>query len=831
MFDSLWGDDFAVAAPQQKQQQKKVIEKVSKPKKVTTTTERVTRSSGKVTTAEKLSMIEAEVNRILGVYKDQTVVIRTEAELADYIDKAIINSVIAVDTETNNSLVPLTCKIMGLCLYTPGMKNAYIPVNHENIYTGELLPDQLTEQQIHDQLARLQDVQIIMHNGKFDFEVIKCTCDIELEIFWDTMIASRILDENERANLKQQYISKIDPSIEKYSIEKLFEGIEYAKVSPELFALYAATDAFMTYKLYEWQKAQFQQPGYERMYNLFKNIEMPIVRVCADMELAGIEIDTEYGKRLSAKYHKKLDAVDKQIEETLHQYDQLIAEWRKTPEANYKEKKVNKKGEETWGKSKSEQLSDPMSVTSPTQLAIFFYDVLKHPVVDKKSPRGTGEEILLKMDYPIVKLILEKRGLEKIIGTYVDKLPQCVIPQTGRLHAHFNQIGADTGRFSSSDPNLQNIPSHLKDIRMLFRAAEGKVLVGSDFSQQEPRLLCSMAGDQAMITAYRNKQDLYATIATKVYNNGYWDNMEHYEDGSPNPEGKKRRSNCKSILLGLMYGRGAASIAEQINQPIQEAQKIIDTFFKGYPAVKKWIDKTQEDAKVNGYVEDHWGRRRRLPDILRPPVDVRYTDKNRVVVPSDFNPLLGSTGKYTASTRSDIDIYRDKALAIRGRKEMEKLKAEAFAKGIEIHENGGFIAQAERQCVNARIQGGAATITKIAMTKVHSDPELKRMGFKMLICVHDELIGECPEEFAEACGERLSQVMIESVAEDVACPMKCDATITHYWYEDEVAAKLQEKFAEKVKNGEDPEAIKQKFLADNEELTYEQLEGLLSMKL
>ena len=830
MFDSLWGEDFVVAPPPK--QQKKVIDKVTKPKKVTTTTEKVAKSSsGKVTTAEKLSMIEAEVYRILGVYKDQTVVLRTEAELAEYIDKAIINSVIAVDTETNNSLVPLTCKIMGLCLYTPGMKNAYIPVNHENIYTGELLPDQLTEQQIHDQLARLENVQIIMHNGKFDFEVIKCTCGNELEIFWDTMIASRILDENERANLKQQYISKIDPSIEKYSIEKLFEGIEYAKVSPELFALYAATDAFMTYKLYEWQKQQFAQPGYERMYNLFKNIEMPIVRVCAEMELAGIEIDVEYGKRLSAKYHKKLDAIDAQIEQELHQYDQMIAEWRKTPEANHREKKVNKKGEETWTKSKNEQLSDPMSVTSPTQLAIFFYDVLKHPVVDKKSPRGTGEDILLKMDYPIVKLILEKRGLEKIIGTYVDKLPQCVIPQTGRLHAHFNQIGADTGRFSSSDPNLQNIPSHLKDIRMLFRAAEGKVLVGSDFSQQEPRLLCSMANDEAMIGAYRNKQDLYATIATKVYNNGYWDNMEHYEDGSPNPEGKKRRSNCKSILLGLMYGRGAASIADQINQPIQEAQKIIDTFFKGYPAVKEWIDKTQADAKVNGYVEDHWGRRRRLPDILRPPVEVRYTDRNRVVVPSDFNPLLGSTGKYTSSTRSDIDIYREKALAAKGRKEIEKLKAEALTKGIEIHENGGFIAQAERQCVNARIQGGAATITKIAMTKVHSDPELRRMGFKMLICVHDELIGECPEEYAEACGERLSQVMIESVAEDVACPMKCDATITRYWYEDEVAAKLQEKFADKVKKGEDPEAVKQQFLADNEELTYEQLEGLLTMKL
>lgn len=472
---SLWGDEFTVVAPPK--QQKKIIDKVSKPKKVSVTKEKVTstRSSSKATTVEQLAMITAEVYRILGVYKNQTVVLRTEQELIDYIDKAIANKEIAIDTETNNSLVPLTCKLMGPCLYTPGMKNAYIPVNHVDVHTGELLPNQLTESFIKEQFERLTDTRIIMHNGKFDFEVIKCTCGTELSIYWDTMIASRILDENERANLKQQYINKIDPSIEKYSIEELFEGVEYAVVDPEVFALYAATDAFMTYKLYQWQKAQFALPGNEKMFNLFMNVEMPIVRVCADMELAGIEVDKDYGERLSLKYHKKLDAVDIEIAKELDQYKGVISEWRKTPEANYKEKKINKKGEETWAKSKSEQLQDPPSMTSPTQLAIFFYDVLKVKIIDKKSPRGTGEEILSKIDLPICKLILKKRGLEKIIGTYVDKLPQCVLPETGRLHAHFNQIGADTGRFSSSDPNLQNIPSHLKEIRMLFRAGKTTV--------------------------------------------------------------------------------------------------------------------------------------------------------------------------------------------------------------------------------------------------------------------------------------------------------------------------------------------------------------------
>ena len=470
--NSLWGADFAPHST--KVESKKLIQKVAKPKNVSVKVEKsatlTSRSSKDTLTYDRIRLIEQEVYRILGRYKDQTVVLRTKQELHDYISSAIINSAIAVDTETNNSLQPITCKLMGLCLYTPGQKNAYIPVNHIDLVTGDLLPNQLTESDIKEELERLVDTRIITHNGKFDYQVIKCTCNTEMKIYWDTMIGARILDENERASLKQQYIMKVDPSIEKYSIEELFEGFPYAQFPPELFALYAATDAYMTYKLYEWQKSQFELPDNNRIYNLFMTVEMPMIPVLAAMELTGVTIDKEYAKRLSVKYHKKLDSVDKKIEEALHEYDDIIREWRKTPDANFKSKKVNKKGEETFTKSKSEQLSDPMSVTSPTQRAILIYDILKCPILDKKSPRGTGEELLKKMDYPICKLILEKRGLEKLIGTYIDKLPECVLEKTGRIHAHFNQIGADTGRLSSSDPNLQNIPSKNKDIRMMFSA-------------------------------------------------------------------------------------------------------------------------------------------------------------------------------------------------------------------------------------------------------------------------------------------------------------------------------------------------------------------------
>ena len=477
--DSLWGDEFVI--PESPKKTKKIIDKVSKPKIVKVVTEKAIKSKS-VDIHEKIKFIEENVYRILGKYRENTVVIKTREQLTAYIDAAIANGEIAIDTETNNSLVPITCKLMGPCIYTPGQKNAYIPLNHVDVDTRERLPWQLTEEDIREEFSRLTDTFIIMHNGKFDYQVIKCTTATELKLGWDTMIAARLLNENEKASLKEQYISKIDASIEHYSIEHLFEKMEYAIFDPELFALYAATDAFMTYKLYKWQKEQFAAPEMAKLYNLFTTVEMPIVTVTAEMELYGVALDVDYAKRLSIKYHKKLDAVDAEIAQELAKYDDIVAKWRLTPEANYKEQKVNKAGEITYAKSKNEQLENPIATTSPTQLAILLYDILKIGVIDKKTPRGTGEPILEKLDIPLCKVILKKRGLEKLINTYIDKLPECIIPKTGRLHASFKQIGADTGRFSSNEPNLQNIPSHHKDIRKIFSSSEGYVMVGSDFS-------------------------------------------------------------------------------------------------------------------------------------------------------------------------------------------------------------------------------------------------------------------------------------------------------------------------------------------------------------
>lgn len=819
---SLWGDEFEV--PSEKKEVKKVAKKVSSPKDPKVETRKAMKSKT-VSTFYKLQLIYEEVNRVLGGYTSNTKVITSKDELSQYIDEAIRNGIIAIDTETNNSLEPLTCLLMGACIYTPGQLSAYIPVHHTQPDTDILIENQLTELDIKEQFDRLSNTKILMHNGKFDYEVIKCTCNCVLNIYWDTEIAARILDENELAGLKKQYILHIDSTQEKYDIEHLFQGIPYAYVKPEIFALYAATDAYITYRLYEWQKDQFNKPGNEKLFDLFMNVEMPIVPVCAEMELYGIEIDKEYAKRLSNKYHKKVDEVNAKIDTELSKYSDKISAWRLTKEANYKERnsKPNKTGEFTYKKSKNEQLENPPQLNSPTQLAILLYDILGTPAQDKKSPRGTGEEILQKINLPICNLILEKRGLEKLIGTYIDKIPECVNSKDNRLHAHFNQLGAGTGRFSSSNPNLQNIPSHVKEIRLMFRASDGDVFVGADFSQQEPRLLSAYSNDDTMIDAYKQNKDLYATIAAGVYKNDYWDNMEHRQDGSPNPEGKKRRSNCKSLLLGIMYGRGAPSIAEQIHSTVEEAQQIINDFYKQFPKVKEWTEKTEKDAKVTGYVEDLWGRRRRLPDILLPKYTVKSTKTS-----TEFNPILYTLGKVNNSSAALVESYKKKLSKVKSRNDYQKIQQEAERDGIYIVDNGAFISQAERQCVNARIQGGAASMTKVCMRKVFDDEELNRLGAKLVLQIHDEVIVECPKQNAEAVMSRLTYVMKTSVADKVQVPFKCDGYIVNCWYEDDFGDILKQELQKLIQSGTSKEESFSKLLEKHSELTSEQLTQLLS---
>ena len=807
----LWEDDFINEDSTQE-----ILDNISNPKEV----KKSKKSSSKLPLCDRLKLIYERVYELLGKYADFTQVIYTREELHAYIDAAIKNGYIAIDTETNRSLDPLTCKLVGPCLYTEGQKQAYVPISHVDL-EGNLLPNQLTIEDIKEEFQRLVDnnVKIIYHNASFDARVVQCTCKVELSIYWDTQIGARILNENESAKLKDQYQIHVDPSEDTYNIETLFNGVDYEQVSPEVFALYAATDSFKTLKLFKYQLEQFEKKENARLYKLFRDIEMPLIKVVKDMELRGIEIDQEYAKRLSEKYHRKVDEYQVLIDEELATLKPQIDAWRLTKEAN---DRITKGGK--LQKSKSEQLEWPINLESPPQLAILLYDVLKSPVIDKKYPRGTGEGIIEQMPFNICKLINARKKLLKLVRDFVDSLSQ-EVNYDNRIHCSFNQCGTDTGRFSSSDPNLQQIPSHAKDIRLLFKATDGYRIIGSDYSAQEPRLTAFMSQDESMLNAYKEGKDLYAVIASLSFGVPYEKCLEFNPiTHEKQVDGKERRSQAKTILLGLEYGRGAKSIGEQLGKSKEDAQVIIDKFFSAFPKVEQWINNTHKSVKQCGYVEDWYGRRRRLPDILLPEYEFIVEDSSSSM--KNFNPFLDCGDRVDESIDLKIQDYKKQLAKAKWGKQRDDVVNKAKQDNITIKNNSSFIAQAERQSVNAIIQGGAASLTKLAMINIDNDAELNRLGFKLLITIHDEVLGECPQENSEQVAKRLTQVMIDTAKPYMNVPMSCDAYNVSHWYEDEYQAELLKELDSYMKNMSREDAIA-KLIAEHSESTEQFINSLI----
>jgi len=721
---------------------------------------------------ERISTITAIVNKNLGKYADSYDVIRDEAEFEKYINECIKNGVISIDTETN-SLDPITCTLAGLCLYTPGNKAVYIPLHHVSYVTGVEIDNQISDEFATKQMQRIADskIKVIMFNAKFDIRVIKNQLGVELTPHWDGYIAARLLNENEPENnlkaLHKKYCLKGEGDA--FTFDSLFKGIPFTHIPVNTAYLYAARDAEITYELYEFQRPFLTENDpicIERDLTgpafVFNHIEMPLINIVAEMEDTGIAFDFEFAEKLSKKYNAKLKEAE----------DKFYKECDKFGEAldNYREKK-----------GAANKLEYPVNISSPTQIAIMLYDILKIKPVDKEKPRGTGEEVLTKIDHPVAKAILEYRGIAKLLSTYIDKMPTIVNPKTGRIHATFNQIGADTGRFSSSDPNMQNIPSHNDEIRQMFRASEGYVLLSSDYSAQEPRLTAHMSKDEKMINAYKQGKDLYVEIASIAYNMPYDECKEFREDGTRNPEGKERRSAAKAIVLGVCYGKGVAAIAEDLGITKKKAQEIYDKVMVSFPGLKRFMEESEAMARDYGFVTTVWGRKRRLPNMQLEPYEFTYIGG----VPKDFDPLFDDEDEFDDGPLEVDEAIKQKYINLLNRtysrKEKEAIKAKAKAEGILIKDNSGYIAEATRQCVNSRIQGSAADQTKLAMIAVGNDKKLKELGFRLLLTVHDELIGECPKENAKEVAERFSQLMIDA-AKDLTVPSKCDVEITECWY-------------------------------------------------
>jgi len=728
----------------------------------------------------QVNQIKAMVEKNLGQFKDDYVIIRNQDELHDYFAKCVNNGVVAIDTETTG-LDPILDSIVGLCLYTPNEKAVYVPINHTSYVTGARVDNQLTEQDVAEEFDTIihdTNIEIIMFNAKFDMRVIRNQLGVkDIYCTWDCYLAAKLMNENEESHglkaLHKKYV--LNGQGDAFSFDALFKGISADKIPISSFYLYAAHDAIITYELYQYQKRflyyDATQPnearnGMNGVSWVFFNIEMPCIKVVCDMEDNGIRFDFEYNQFLKDKYHALLEDRVKQFNAICDTYSDDIEAYRRRMGVNCK-------------------LDNPINIKSSTQLAILLYDIMGCQVpVDKKTKqevRTTNEATLKSLDNPVAKAVLDYREFSTIVDTFIDKLPDCVNPKDGRIHCSFNQYGARTGRFSSENPNMQNIPSHNKDIRKMFVASDGYVLMSADYSQQEPKVMTQMCGDPKMIKAYQEGKDLYAEIAALSFNTTYDNCLEFRPDGTTNPDGKNRRSQAKSILLGVLYGRGVPSIAEQLGTTTKKAQAIKDSVFKGFPAIPQFEEDSLEMAYEKGYVTTLWGRKRRLPDLQLAEYEFKWKDGAR---PDE--DLLSfeeeSSDEFDNEVPEDRRNYYVRKLRQAYFGQKRKIFEQANKEGIWIVDNGAKIADAQRQCVNARIQGSAADMSKLAMILVGNDKRLKELGFRLLIPVHDELIAECPEENIKECSERFAQLMSEAAQSRMTIPIKCDVEITKAWY-------------------------------------------------
>lgn len=654
--------------------------------------------------------------------------IRTPERLKEYMDHCKQSGEYVLDVETTG-LDIYNDILVGICLYTPGETSAYVPFNHTDLQNVRVA-DQMSEEQVRDiMLPCLQDQELrcINHNIKFDNK--KLAWDWKqtiVNIYWDTLIAGYVLNENEPHGLKplyNKYILHGKGSSEDYG--DLFEGIPFNYVPIDVATVYGANDGFKTYALYKFQAQYLREDhpreDFRKMYYVFREVEMPLIPLCTDMEMRGVEIREDFAKELSEDFNKEMVEVEAKCDAYVEQFKQYILDHNNLMRLTKGTCKIN--------------------YSSPQQVAALFYDIFKLRSVSRKEPRGTGDKIIQKFLSTAKKKDTKKsrefaeflenyqrfKEIKKLLGTYVDKIPQVKEPKINAVYTTYNQYGAKTGRFSSSDTvskiNLQNIPSKEKRIRKIFKARDGYKLVGGDFSQIEPRVLAFLSGDESMINAYKEGKDLYAIMGSQVYQLPYEDCREFYPDGTVNAEGKHRRTTMKSVLLGIMYERGATAIGEQFNKSAEWAQQLIDNFYKSFPKINQYRLKIENMAETYGYVTTITGRKRRLPDMQL----------------------------------EDKDDYR--------------------------------YQEAHRQSLNSVIQGSSADIMKLSMIAIYNDPRYKALDCHMIITVHDELIMEVPEDHIKEGAELLVGTMKRVGHSLIDLPMSVDAEVNDYWYGENLAEK------------------------------------------
>ena len=613
-------------------------------------------------TANDEGEIKNSVSQSLRTTVHKYKLIETECDIKKLFDFLITNKILSFDTETTSTNA-IEAELVGLSFAVKENEAFYVPIPSNREEAQKIV-------NIFKPLYENKEILKIGQNMKYDIEVLaNYGVKVAGEMF-DTMIAHYLIQPETRHNMDdmaETYLDYKTIHIEELIGPKGKSQKNMRDLPPSDIYEYAAEDADVTLKLKNKLEPELKKRG---AYELFRDIEMPLMPVLAEMEMNGVKIDTDSLKETSRVLTSRMHDIEKRI------YELAGTEF---------------------------------NIASPKQVGEVLFDKMKIVEKAKKTKTGqyvTNEEVLqsLKHKHEIVADILEHRGLKKLLGTYVDALPKLINPRTGRIHTSFNQTVTATGRLSSSDPNLQNIPvrgEDGKEIRKAFVPEPGCEFFSADYSQIELRVMAHLSGDENMIEAFREGHDIHAATAAKIY-------KENISDVTRDQRTKAKRAN-----FGIIYGITVFGLAERLEISRDEAKQLIAGYFENFPKVKEYMDKSIQTARANGYAETLFHRRRYLADI----------------------------NSHNATVR-------------------------------------GF---AERNAINAPIQGTAADIIKVAMINIYRRFKAEGIKSKMILQVHDELnFSVLPEEH-----DKVEKIVMEEMqnALHMQVPLVADSGWGKNWLE------------------------------------------------
>ena len=588
--------------------------------------------------------------------------VENEDDLVKLCDYFLTNEILSLDTETTSTSA-IDAELVGLSFSVKEFEAFYVPIPAEREKALQIV-------NIFKEVYESPKIMKIGQNLKYDLEVLR-NYNIHLDgPMWDTMIAHYLIQPELRHNM--DYMAEIYLNYQTVHIDELIgpkgkNQRSMRDLTPDQVYEYACEDADVTLRLKNKLETELRKFECEK---LFYDIEMPLMPVLAEMEMNGVCLDTKSLQETSKVFTERMNEIEARIYELAGEH---------------------------------------FNIASPKQVGEILFDKLKIVEKAKKTKTGqyvTSEDVLqqLRNKHEIVADILEHRGLKKLIGTYIDALPKLVNPHTGHIHTSFNQTVTATGRLSSSDPNLQNIPirgEDGKEIRKAFVPEPGCLFFSADYSQIELRVMAHLSQDDNMVKVFREGKDLHAATAANIY-------KKPIEEVTRDERTKSKRAN-----FGIIYGITVFGLAERLDIPREEAKMLIDGYFATFPQVHEYMEKSKEMARKQGFVVTLFGRRRYLPDI----------------------------NSHNATVR-------------------------------------GF---AERNAINAPIQGTAADIIKVAMIRIHNRFKAEGIRSKMILQVHDELnFSVYPDE-----KEKVERIVLEEMqaAFPLCVPLVADSGFGENWLE------------------------------------------------